>query len=156
YDLVPEGLRNSPYGENFGHYAAGRSFSLPCFFGRGTTQIERTALEADRTPTSFAMFPHPVGPSGTTAYATLDAEPWVILKGAPHGDIARRFLEFFYRQDNYLKFASSVPIHLTPIFRSMATKGEYASLPLVQKWRPYFDYQIEMLDKDAVLPIFMA
>lgn len=156
YDLVPEGLRNSPYGENFGHYAAGRSFSLPSFFGRGTTQIERTAPEGERNPQSFSMFPHPVGPSGTMAYATLDAEPWVILRGAPNGDLARRFLRFFYREDNYLKFTSSVPIHLTPIFRSLATGTEYTSLPLVVKWRPYFDYQIEMLDNNSILPIFMA
>jgi hypothetical protein len=27
---------------------------------------------------------------------------------------------------------------------------------MVQKWRPFFDYQIKMLQEDSVLPIFMA
>jgi multiple sugar transport system substrate-binding protein len=156
FQLVPPDLRNSPYKENFTNYALGRAFSLPCFFGRGTLQIERDAPESERSPENFAMFPHIVGPSGTKGFATLDAEPWVVLKGSPHPDIARKFLRFFYQKENYLQFAGSVPIHLTPIYRSLALSSDYTSLPLVQKWRPYHDYEIKMLDEGSVLPIFMA
>jgi hypothetical protein len=134
----------------------GRAFSLPGFFGRGILQIERTAPLEQRSPDDFDMFPHIVGPSGTKAYATLDAEPWVILKGSPRPDLARRFLRFFYQKENYLLFCTSVPVHLTPIFRSLATGTEYTSVPLVQKWRRYHDYEIKLLDAGSVLPIFMA
>lgn len=156
YDLVPQDLRNSPYKENFTHYALGRALSLPCFFGRGTLQIEREAPEEARSPDHFAFFQHPVGPSGSTAYATLDAEPWVILKGSPDTELAKKFLRFFYQKDNYLLFCSSVPIHLTPVFQTLARGPEYTELPLVKKWRPYHDYAISMLHRGAVLPIFMA
>src|SRR5205085_9042775 len=138
------------------YYAQGRAFSLPCFFGRGTLQIERAAPEGERSPDNFSLLPHPIGPSGTTSYATLDAEPWVILKNSPNPDLAKRLLRFFYRKDNYLAFCSSVPIHLTPVLQSLARGTEYTNLPLVRKWKPYYDYQISMLDKGAVLPILMA
>ena len=154
--LVPPQYRDSAYSDNFVHYAQDRALTLPVFFGRGTLQIERTAPEALRSPEIFALFPHIVGPSGKKAYATLDAEPWVIFQKSPQPAIAREFLKFFYRKDNYLEFCRSVPIHLTPIFRSLATGTDYTSDPMVQKWRPFFDYQIKMLQDDSVLPIFMA
>src|SRR6185312_15405433 len=156
FALVPQDLRNSPYSENFAHYSQGRSLTLPCFFGRGTLAIERSAPESDRSPDHFAMFPHIIGPSGTKGYATLDAEPWVILKRSPDPELAKKFLQFFYRKENYLVFSGSVPIHLTPIFQSLARSAEYTNLPLVRKWRPYHDYLIGMMDKGSVLPIFMA
>jgi len=156
YDKVPPELRNSPYKENFSHFARGDAFVLPCFFGRGTLQIERTAPEQYRSPSSFAIFPHIIGPSGTQAYATLDAEPWVILKGSKQVDLAKRFLKFFYRKDNYLIFCQSVPIHLTPIFQSLAKGEEYRNTPLVRKWNNFYSYELEMLDKGAILPIFMS
>jgi multiple sugar transport system substrate-binding protein len=156
YNLIPADLRSSSYTDNFKHYSQGRALTLPCFFGRGTLQIERSAPEGERSPERFAFQQHPIGPSGNKAYATLDAEPWVILRRAPDPELAKKFLRFFYQKQNYLEFCNSVPIHLTPIFQSLARGPEYTSVPLVQKWRPYYDYQIEMLDKGAVLPIFMA
>jgi multiple sugar transport system substrate-binding protein len=155
YNLIPGELQNSPYKENFTHYAQGRSFSLPCFFGRGLQQIERTALEDKRSPDSFAMFPHIIGPSGKKSYATLDAEPWVILKNSPNPSLAKKFLKFFYQEDNYMDFCTSVPIHLTPIFQSLA-KGKYRDIDFNKKWSQYYEYLLHMLDTESVLPIFMA
>lgn len=155
HNLIPKELQNSPYKENFTHYAQGRSVSLPCFFGRGLMQIERTALEDQRTPNFFAMFPHIIGPSGKKGYATLDAEPWVILKGSPNPALAKRFLKFFYREDNYMDFCTSVPIHLTPIFQSLA-RGKYRDIDFNKKWSQYYNYLLHMLDTESVLPIFMA
>ncbi len=156
YDKIPRELRNSPYSENFSHFARGEAFVLPCFFGRGTLQIERTAPEQFRSQKNFAIFPHIVGPSGTRSYATLDAEPWVILRDSRKPDLAKKFLKFFYRKDNYLLFCQSVPIHLTPIFQSLAEGSEYANTPLVKKWSEFFSYELKMLNEGRVLPIFMA
>lgn len=156
YDLVPDDLRNSTYAENFVHYARGRSLSLPGFFGRGTTLIERQAPEEDRTPEKFSLLPYPVGPSGTRSYATLDAEPWVILKGSPNPELAREFLRFFYRPENYLEFCRSVPLHLLPVFKKMATSREYQADPHVRRWKPYYDQALAMMDEQRVLPIFMS
>jgi multiple sugar transport system substrate-binding protein len=156
FNRIPANLQSSTYTDNFGHYAQGRALTLPGFFGRGTLQIEKSAPEGDRSPDHFALFAHPVGPSGTKAYATLDAEPWVILKRAPDPELGKKFILFFYRKDNYLQFCSSVPIHLTPIFQSLARGSEYTGLPLIQKWRAYYEYQLHVLDNGTVLPIFMA
>ena len=156
YNLIPKKLRNSSYKENFAHYAQGRAITLPSFFGRGTLAIERIAPEEYRSPNHFALFHHPVGTSGSIATATLDAEPWVILKGSPNPNLAKKFLRFFYQKKNYIEFCKSVPIHLTPIFRSLANSNEYTELPHVKKWKPYSEYTTQMLEKGAILPIFMA
>ncbi len=155
YNDIDVKYRSSSYKENFSHFARGNSFTLPCFFGRGILQIERDAPKEFRNPESFDFFPHIVGPSGDTAYATLDAEPWCILKGSQHQELAKKFLLFFYKTKNYLKFCESVPIHLTPIFESVA-KGQYSEYPFVVKWKSYYDYLLTKLDKGEILPIFMA
>lgn len=155
YNQVPATLRNSSYKDNFGHYAAGRAFTLPCFFGRGIIAVERAAAPETRNPEAFDFFPHIAGPSGATPKATLDAEAWVILKDSPNPAMAKEFLRFFYRKDNYLQFCNSVPIHLTPIYKSLA-QNEYAQTTFVRKWHKYYDYQLNMLDSGNVLPIFMT
>lgn len=153
---LPSELRNSTYAENFGHYAQGRALSLPGFFGRGTTLIERQAPEHLRSPRIFAPFPHPIGPSGTAAYATLDAEPWVILAKSRHPQLAREFLRFFYQKDNYLAYCKSVPLHLFPVFKYLAESKDYQTDPHVVLWRPYYDYAFEMMKSERVRPIFMS
>ena len=156
FRLIPSEYRSSSYSENFTHYARGLSVSLPAFFGRGILAIERSAPEGERNPRSFSRLPHPVGPSGITAYATLDAEAWAILKGSPNPKLARDFIEFFYLPEQYLQFCASVPIHLTPILQSLARDEVYTSLPIVEKWKGYYDYQVKMLEEGTVLPIFMS
>ncbi len=160
YALVPEPLRNSNYPENFVHFAQGRACTLPGFFGRGTLSIMRQAPEGQRSPRTFGFVPHPRGPSavrdGTPAYATLDAEPWVIPTRARSPQIAREFLRFFYRPEVYVTYAASVPLHLTPALQSVATSPAYEGLAQVQLWRPFHDELLQRLRTDTALPIFMS
>lgn len=156
YELVPSELRSSAYMENFQHYASGKLFSLPGFFGRGVSAIEKLSPEELRSPEQFAIFPHPLGPHGQAGIATLDAEPWVILRGAQNPERSKKFLKFFYRKDQYIKFAGSVPIHLTPIFKSLAESPQYESLAMVEKWRPYHDSLLAYINSGSIRPIFMA
>jgi hypothetical protein len=65
-------------------------------------------------------------------------------------------LRFFYRPDNYLEFCHSVPLHLLPVFKQMATSPEYQADPHVRNWKPYYDRALTMMDEKRVLPIFMS
>lgn len=160
YNLVPVQLRSAEYVENFTHYAQGKTFSLPGFFGRGTVSIELQSAEALRSPEHFSFVPRPRGPSavasGLPGFATIDAEPWVIPALAKEPELAKRFLEFFYETDNYLEYATSVPIHLTPILRDLAESAEYMSHPHVAKWLPYHQELMQLLEAGTVRPIFMS
>lgn len=160
YMLLPAQLRSTEYIENFTYYALGNTFSLPGFFGRGTLAIERQSPDALRSPEIFSFVAHPRGPSavaiGSPGYATIDAEPWVIPAQADSPELAKAFLEFFYRVDNYLMYALSVPIHLTPIFRDVAMSPEYLQHPHVKKWKPYHEQLLKQLDEGSIRPIFMS
>lgn len=160
YSLVPPTYRNASYPENFAHFAQGRAVTLPGFFGRGTLSIMRQAPVGMRSPQTFGLIPHPRGPSAvrdrTPAVATVDSEPWVLPARARSPQLARDFLRFFYRPEIYMLFAASVPIHLTPVRRSLATSSEYEGLPHVRLWRPFHDDLLRQLASGTVLPIFMS
>ena len=146
--------------ENFTHYALGRTFSLPGFFGRGTKSIEQQSPQDLASPSVFSFIQHPRGPSavadGSPSFATIDAEPWVIPSAAAHPGLAEVFLEFFYREENYLEYTTSVPIHLTPIFRDLAENSAYSRNSHVQKWQAYHEELLKRLDAGTVRPIFMS
>ncbi|MBU0473132.1 MAG: extracellular solute-binding protein [Bacteroidetes bacterium] len=156
HDKISDKFKNTSYKENFSYFARGNSATLPNFFGRGILQIERDASINDRTPEVFSFFPHITGPSGKVAYSTLDAEPWCILKSSQNATLAKEFLLFFYREDNYMTFCESVPIHLTPIFKSLANSTKYNSIPLVNKWKNFYNYSLNKIKKQEIRPIFMA
>jgi len=46
-----------------------------------------------------------------------------------------------------------VPIHLTPIFKSMMADAEYLANPRIQKWRSWHDFMVKGLDAQRFLPL---
>ena len=51
-----------------------------------------------------------------------------------------------------MKYCHSVPIHLTPIFKSMINDPEYLAHPRIRKWRSWHDAMITGLREHRFLP----
>ena len=66
---------------------------------------------------------------------------------------AFEFLKLFFKKEHYLKYCHSVPIHLTPILKSMLNDAEYLSNPRIKKWRSWHDFMIRGLNEQRFLPI---
>lgn len=154
--LAPSDWLSEKYVDQFRHFAAGQGMNVPVTYARAAMQIDRDARDGSNDPEHFGVMPQPIGPSGTASYATLDAEPWVIFKASRNVPLAKDFLKTFYRRDNYLRFCKTVPIHLTPIFMSMAESREYLDDPFIHKWKPWQDGLLAMLKRGRVLPILIS
>lgn len=154
--LAPPDWLNEKYVDQFRHFAGRRAVSVPVTYARAALQIDKDAPAGMNDPDHFAVMPQPAGPSGTQGYATLDAEPWVVFQRSQNVDLAKEFLRLFYRRDNYLRFCRTVPMHLTPIFRSMAESGEYLNDPFIKKWVPWQEQLLTSLRSGRVKPIFVS
>jgi len=152
----PTDWPNEKYVDQFKHFAAGRGLNVPVTYARAANQIDADAAPGTNDPQHFAVMPQPVGPSGSQSYATLDAEAWAVFRASKNVDLAKEFLRLFYRKDHYLRFCQAVPMHLTPIFRSLAESHEYQSTPMIAKWRPWQDQQIQFIRDNRVRPIFVS
>jgi ABC-type glycerol-3-phosphate transport system substrate-binding protein len=153
---APADWLNEKYIDQFRHFATGRGLNVPVTYARAARQIDADAQQGMNNPNHFAVMPQPVGPSGTTSYATVDAEPWVIFQASPNKDLAKEFLKLFYRRDFYLRFCLTVPMQLTPIFRSLAESPEYANDPFIRKWQPWQDQELQFIRDNRIRPIFVA
>ena len=147
---------NIGYQEQFIQYAAGKGFSVPVTYARASKQIDKSTSKNIDAPNSFSVMEQPIGPSGKKSYATIDCEPWVIFKSSKVKKEAKDFLKFFYKKDNYIDFCSQVPIHLNPIFKSMAYGDTYQNLPFVKKWHKWEDLSLKMISSERVKPILLV
>ena len=82
-----------------------------------------------------------VGPSGKMSVAQIDSEPWMVFKQAKHPNEAVEFLKFFYKEENYVRYLHTVPIHLLPMTRSVYRSPKYLDNPTIKKWRSWVDMQ---------------
>lgn len=152
---APPDWTSEDYAAQFRSFAAGRGATVPVTYARAARQIEKDAPQiAD--PEHFAVMLQPVGPSGKESYATIDCEPWAILAASKNVDAAKEFLKAYYRRASYLRFTSQVPIHLTPITKSLAESPDYLTLPAVKKWKPWQDKSFEVMSNGRTRPIFLA
>jgi len=117
-------------------------------------------MAADRI---FLPFEPPVGPHGSQGYSSVDCEPFVVINQAKNSgssaeegpaleNASLAYLRLLYRKDNYLRLMKSVPIQLIPIFKSMA--AQYSQTPFVQRWKPWYDQAISMVEARRVNPYF--
>src|SRR4029453_9048804 len=77
------------------------------------------APENMRDPEHFMPLLRPRGPSGKVGMTTMDGENWAVFSQSKYPNEAFEFLRLFYKKEHYLQYCHSVPIHLTPIFKSM-------------------------------------
>ena len=109
-------------------------------YGRGAGLIEKFAPQEMANDKTFDVWPKPVGPSGTESGVQVDEEPWMLFKDLKHQKEAIEFLKFFYQDDNYLEYVSTVPIHLFPIT---------VSLRVAEISEPRNDPALEGVDRGA-------
>jgi multiple sugar transport system substrate-binding protein len=115
--------------------------------------IERYAPENMRSPEYFQPLLRPRGPSGKIGISALDGENWAVFTQSKYPAEAFEFLRLFFKKDHYLKYCHSVPIHLSPIFKSMLGDPEYLSNARIQKWKSWHDVLITGLAQNRFLPI---
>ena len=88
--------------------------------------------------------------------AQIDSEPWMVFKGAKHPNEAVDFLKFFYKDENYVRYLHTVPIHLLPMLKSTQRNPKYLDNPTIKKWRPWVDMQEAYFKQDRVRPVLVA
>lgn len=143
------------YMDQFKTFATGSCFSVPVTYARASLQIEKDAPIGINNPEHFAVMEPPIGPSGNQSYSTIDCEPWVIFRSSQNIELAKEFLKTFYEKENYLKFCQQVPIHLTPILKSIAESEEYLNTPFLKKWKSWQDLSLKMINENRVRPILL-
>src|SRR2546422_2662266 len=125
-------------------------------YGRGVGNIEKYAPKEIADPDHFAVADKMVGPSGKTPAAQLDCEPWMVFKDAKGGNEAVDFLRFFFRDENYIPYLHSVPIHLLPIKKSTYRNPRYADNATIRKWRSWGGMQGKEFRNDWVKPLLLT
>src|SRR6267143_4432394 len=120
---------------------------------RAIGYIEKYAPEGMRDPEHFMPMLRPHGPSGKVGTTTLDGENWAVFTQSKYPTEAFEFLKLFYKRDHYMKYCHTVPIHLTPIFKSMINDPEYLAHPRIQKWKSWHDFMVKGLNDNRFLPI---
>jgi multiple sugar transport system substrate-binding protein len=66
------------------------------------------------------------------------------------------FLKFFYRDEHYIRYLHTVPIHLLPVLRSTSRSPKYLDHPAIKKWRSWVDLQEAYFKADRVRPALVT
>lgn len=154
--VLPPGWTGHGYLDTFANLANGKAAMLYQAYGRGVGYIEKYAPKELANPEHFAVADKLVGPSGKAPAAQLDCEPWMVFKDARHGDEAVEFLKFLFKEENYIRYLHTVPIHLTPMTKSTFRSARYGDNPTIRKWRPWVDMQEKYFKNDWVKPILVT
>jgi multiple sugar transport system substrate-binding protein len=150
---LPPGWSGQKYLDTLAALATGKVAMVYLSGARTIGYIERYAPEPMRNPETFGPVFKPRGPSGRKAIANMDGENWAVFTQSKYPAEAFEFLRLFYKREHYLRYCHSVPIHLTPIFKSMMTDPEYLSHPRIKKWRSWHDFMMAGLRANRFLPI---
>jgi multiple sugar transport system substrate-binding protein len=154
--VLPPGWTGHSYLDTFANLANGKAAMQYQAYGRGVGYIEKYAPKEIADPDHFAVADKVVGPSGKTPAAQLDAEPWMVFKDARGAAEAVEFLKFFYKDDNYVRYLHSVPIHLLPMTKSTYRNPKYADNATIKKWRPWVDMQERYFKNDWIKPVLVT
>jgi multiple sugar transport system substrate-binding protein len=151
--FMPAGWSGQKYLDTLAALATGKIAMAHLSGARTIGYIERYAPETMRDPDHFQPMFRPRGPQGRIGVSALDGENWAVFTQSKYPNEAFEFLRLFFKKEHYLKYCHSVPIHLTPIFKSMLNDGEYLANPRIKKWRSWHDFMIRGLNEHRFLPI---
>ncbi len=154
--VLPPGWASHSYLDTFANLANGKAAMQYQAYGRGTGYIEKYAPKEIADPDHFAVTDKVVGPSGKAPAAQLDAEPWMVFKDAKGANEAVDFLKYFYKDDNYIRYLHSTPIHLLPMTKSTFRSPKYADNPSIKKWKPWVDMQEAYFRADRIKPVLVT
>jgi multiple sugar transport system substrate-binding protein len=150
--VLPPGWLGHGYLDTFTNLATGKAAMLYQGYGRGAGLIEKYAPKEMANADHFGVLVRPVGPSGKTTAAQIDAEPWMVLKNAKYPNEAVEFLKFFFREDNYIKYLHTVPIHLLPTLKSVRRSPAYQGNDMIRRWKEWQDMQYRYFENDQAKP----
>ncbi|HEV8641871.1 MAG TPA: extracellular solute-binding protein [Methylomirabilota bacterium] len=150
---MPAGWSGQKYLDTLAALSTGKVAMVYLSGARTIGYIERYAPEGMRDPEHFQPMFKPRGPSGPKGISALDGENWAVFTQSKYPNEAFEFLRMFYKREHYLKYCHTVPIHLTPIFKSMLNDPEYLAHPRIQKWRTWHDFMVTGLSQGRFLPI---
>jgi multiple sugar transport system substrate-binding protein len=149
----PAGWSGQKYLDTQAALATGKISMSYLSGARAIGYIEKYAPEGMRDPEHFMPMLRPRGPSGKVGTTTLDGENWAVFTQSKYPNEAFEFLKLFYKKEHYLAYCHSVPIHLSPIFKSMLGDPAYLANERIKKWRPWHDVMIAALQQKRLLPI---
>jgi multiple sugar transport system substrate-binding protein len=150
--VLPPGWLGHGYLDTFTNLATGKAAMLYQGYGRGAGLIEKYAPKEMANPEHFGVMLKPKGPSGKETAAQIDAEPWMIFKNAKYPEEAATFLKFFFREDNYIKYLHTVPIHLLPTLKSVRANPSYQANEMVRRWKEWQDMQYRYFESGQAKP----
>ena len=154
--VLPPGWLGHGYLDTFVNLATGKAAMLYQGYGRGAGLIEKHAPKEMANPEHFGVMPKPRGPSGKETAAQIDAEPWMIFKNAKYPEEAATFLKFFFKEENYIKYLHTVPIHLLPTLKSVRPNPVYQANETVRKWKEWQDMQYRYFDTGRAKPTLIV
>jgi multiple sugar transport system substrate-binding protein len=154
--VLPPGWLGHGYLDTFTNLATGKAAMLYQGYGRGAGLIEKYAPKELADVEHFGVMAKPVGPSGKTTAAQLDAEPWMVFKNARYPNEAVEFLKFFFKAENYIKYLHSVPIHLLPTLKSVRRDPAYQANDMIRRWKEWQDMQYRYLEADQAKPTLIV
>ena len=154
--FAPPDWTSEGYVDQFRTFATGKGATVPVTYARASKQIDKDAPENLNNPDVFAVMTQPIGPSGKKSFATIDCEPWAVMASSKVIYEAKEFLKFLYNKENYLRFCTQVPIHLTPIRPSVAESDDYKNNDFLKKWEPWLDASLTMIREQRVRPILLV
>ena len=149
----PQGWSGQKYLDTLAALATGKTAMAYLSGSRTIGYIERYAPENMRDPDHFAPMFRMRGPSGQKGISALDGENWAVFTQSKYPNEAFEFLKLFYKREHYMAYCHTVPIHLTPIFKSMLTDPEYLANPRIKKWKSWHDFMVTGLRDHRFLPI---
>lgn len=150
--VLPPGWLGHGYLDTFINVATGKAAMLYQGYGRGAGLIEKYAPKEMANADHFGVLVRPIGPSGKVTAAQIDAEPWMIFKNAKYPNEAAEFLKFFFKEENYIKYLHSVPIHLLPSLKSVRRSSAYQANDMIRRWKEWQDMQYRYFEADQAKP----
>jgi len=150
--FMPPGWEGHGYLDTFSNLYGQKAAMMYAGFGRGASLIEQYAPEHMRNTETYDVWRKPHGPSGNAPASQVDEETWMLFKGSANPELAKEFLAFFYKDENYVEYIKSVPIHFFPITKSLRNSPAYRDIPMVKRWASWLQVQQEDLDKDQARP----
>jgi multiple sugar transport system substrate-binding protein len=154
--VLPPGWLGHGYLDTFTNLATGKAAMIYQGYGRGAGLIEKYAPREMADAEHFAVLVRPVGPSGKVTAAQIDAEPWMIFKNAKYPNEAAEFLKFFFKEENYIKYLHTVPIHLLPTLKSVRRNPAYQANDMIRRWKEWQDMQYRYFDADQAKPTLIV
>ncbi len=150
--FMPPGWEGHGYLDTFGNLYGQKAAMMYAGYGRGASLIEQYAPEKMRNTDTFDVWLKPHGPSGKETAAQVDEETWMLFKDSANKELAKEFLAFFYKDENYIEYIKSVPIHFFPITKSLRKSSAYADIPMVKRWGSWLTAQEQYFEYDRAKP----